>query len=200
MIDYHSLTEKQKKRYERIINTTEELMYQKGFYKLSLTELTNKLRISRSTIYEYFGSKEGLIECVVMNLSTRLNQTLEEISQSTDLSIREKFIDLAKRQSENQDANCFRLLNDLRIYTPHIYEAYEKSRRERESNGYSLLVEEGIRKGLFDPSFDKDFLVQLYLKMGQLSSETDIQEQVAMKKSQLMETIIRVFLDGTKRQ
>ena len=54
MIDYNTLTEKQQKRYDRILLIAEDLMYQQGFYKLSLTDLTNKLRVIRSTIYDYF--------------------------------------------------------------------------------------------------------------------------------------------------
>lgn len=199
MINYNTLTDKQKQRYSRIIQTAEDLMYQQGFYKLSLSELTHKLRVSRSTIYEYFGSKEGLVEKVVDGITKRLNNTLIKILENDELSIRDKFIHLANEQSNNQNANCYRLLSDLKIHTPHIYKQFEAARIERETNGYKLLVERGIEEEIFEPTLDKSFLLQLYLKMSQLLSETNLLDQISMTKTEAMTSIIKVFLNGTKR-
>lgn len=200
MMDYNSLTEKQQSRYDRIANTAENMMYQKGFYKLSLTELTQKLKVSRSTIYEYFESKEGLVARVVQIISQRLDDGLDQILVNKDLTINEKFIQLAQEQSKNLNANCYRLLGDLKIHLPKTYNAFEERRKKRESQGYNLLVEEGISKGIFDPKHTKEFLVQLYLKMGQLISDTNILENISMNKSDAMTSIIKIFLEGTKRK
>lgn len=199
MIDKSTLNQKQLKRYNRIVSIAEELMYQQGFYKLSLTELTQKLKVSRSTIYEYFDSKEGLVEVVVDTLTERLNTTLELILQSDGLSTYEKFIHLAQEQSQNLNANCYRLLNDLKIHTPQIFQKFEAGRKLREQNGYQRLVEEGVAEGLFDPSLNQDFLVQLYLKMGQLISDTDLLENVSMNKAEAMQTIIKIYINGAQK-
>ncbi|MFK7757978.1 MAG: TetR/AcrR family transcriptional regulator [Flavobacteriales bacterium] len=200
MIDYTTLTGKQQKRYDRIVHTAEDMMYQQSFYKISLSELTNALSVSRSTIYEYFDSKEGLIETVVNTISDRLNNSLTEIVGDDDMNIHDKFIQLAKAQSLNLNANCYRLLNDLKTHMPHIYAKFHKGRNEREQNGYRKLIEQGIKEGVFASHYDKDFLVQLYLKMGQLTGDTDILDQIRMNKLETMETIINVFLKGTKKQ
>jgi len=192
------LTEKQTKRYNRILSHTEELLYTVGYNKLSLTEITNHLRISRSTIYEYFGSKEALVEEVVKLISQRLNGGLEEVVQDGTLTTSEKFIHLAQVQSQNLNANCFRLLQDLKIYLPHLYQQFEEGRKQREANGYKTLIEQGDSEGLFDPSLPQDFLLELYLKMGQLLSDTNITNNISYNKSEAMQSIIKVFLSGTK--
>lgn len=199
MIDYNSLTDKQQRRYDRIVGVAEDLFYENGFYKLSLTELTNKLRISRSTIYEYFDTKEGLVEIVVDSISKRLDNSLTTILKNKELRIFDKFIQLAQAQSENLNANCYRLLNDLKIHLPEIYQKFENGRKNREQNGYKLLIEQGLKEGIFNNKIDKDFLVQLYLKMGQLTGETDILDHIKMNKKEAMESIIAVFLNGTKK-
>lgn len=199
MIDYSTLTEKQQKRYKKIVSVAEELMYQQGFYKLSLADLTKKLSISRSTIYEYFGSKEGLVEIVVDTISGRLNRSLLKAVKDKELSSHEKFVQLAQTQSENLNANCYRLFNDLKIHMPILYKQFEEERKKREKGGYERLIEQGLEEGIFDEKFEKDFLVQLYLKMGQLTGDTDILEHIRMNKKEAMETIINVFLNGTKK-
>lgn len=200
MIDYKTLTEKQQKRYDRILLIAEDLMYQQGFYKLSLTDLTIKLKISRSTIYEYFDSKEGLAEKVIDRISERLNQTLDETVKNKTLGSYERFIQLAQAQSDNLNANCYHLLDDLKIHLPELYNKYEAGRINRKNNGYSKLIEQGIKEGLFDTKFDTDFLVQLYLKMGQLTGDTDILDHISMNKQEAMVAIIKVFLEGTKKE
>jgi AcrR family transcriptional regulator len=199
MIDYLSLTVKQQKRYDRILRAAEEMMYEQSFYKMSITELTTKLSVSRSTIYDYFGSKEGLVEKVVDTISERLNNSLSEIVKDDSVSSRAKFIKLAKKQSQNLNTNCYRLLNDLKIHTPHLYLKFEESRKKREEYGYKMLIEQGITDGVFDKKFSSDFLVQLYLKMGQLTGDTDILDNISMNKQEAMETIVKVFLDGTRK-
>ena len=65
MMEAQQLTQKQEIRLHRILASAEALMLSRGFYKLSLSDLTSELKISRSTIYEHFGAKEGLVEAVV---------------------------------------------------------------------------------------------------------------------------------------
>jgi len=199
MTDYDLLTEKQKRRFNQIIKISEDIMYQKGFYKLSLTELTKKLNISRSTIYEFYGSKEGLIEYVIDNISKRLNDGLTECLNNKDLDCRGKLIQLAIQQGQNLNANCYQLFKDLKVFMPHLYQKFEIQRLQREKNGYKRLIEQGIKEGLFDESFDKGFLIQLYLKMAQITGNTDILEHIRMNKQETMVAIIKVFLNGTKK-
>ncbi len=199
MIAYQSLTEKQQNRYDRILQMAEALIYENGFYNLSLTDLTQKLKVSRSTIYENFGSKEGLVEKVVENLTLKLNTGLDAVIQNTKLNTKQKFIQVARNQSESLDANCFKLLEELKIHSPKLYKEFEEGRKEREKNGYSLLIEQGINEGIFDKSLPKDFLLQLYLKMGQLLSDTNLMNHISFNKAEAMDTIIKVFLNGTNK-
>jgi|GEM_PF-6767349 len=198
MIDLNALTVKQRNRYERILQTAEEMMYQQGFYKLSLEQLTKEISVSRSTIYECFGSKEGMVEAIVNRISDRLDNSLEEAVKNGQLNCRDKFIQLAHAQSKNLNANCYRLFNDLKIHMPVIYKQFEERRRNRERNGYKMLIEQGLMEGIFDKDLNEDFLVQLYLKMGQLTADTNILENISMNKQETMEAIIKVFLNGTR--
>ena len=200
MIDPKTLTEKQQRRYDRILQTSEDMMYNQGFYKLSLAELTKKLSVSRSTIYEYFGSKEGLVEMVVNDITARLDYSLAEIVKNKEFDSHDKFIRLAQAQSQILDVNCYRLFNDLKIHMPYLWEQFRQGQRKREENGYKKLIKQGLKEGLFDKKLDKDFLLQLYLKMGRLIGDTDLIEHIRMNKVEAMESIIKVFLNGTQKQ
>ena len=167
MIAYKELTEKQQKRYERILIQAEELIYEQGFYKLSLEEITRHLKISRSTIYENFGSKEGLVEKIVDRFNDRLDEGLNSVVQDYRLKTIDKFIAIAQNQGEIISGH--KLLNDLKIHLPHLYQKYEEGRKRREENGYKVIIEQGIIEGLFDPNLPPDFILTTLSKNGTTS-------------------------------
>jgi len=200
MIDYDLLTERQRKRYDRIVHTTEMLIYEQGFYKLSLTELTQKLNVSRSTIYENFGSKEGLIEAVVRRYDQRFDEALQKVLSNKKLSIRNKFIAVANQLTESiEGKNTYRFLTDLKTHLPDLYALYSEGRNRRVRYCYRPLVKEGFEKGIFDKSLKPDFILQTYLKLTQMICETDIIEKSSISKTEAMDTIIKIFLNGAKK-
>ena len=195
-----ALTDKQQKRYDRVLDMAAKLMYDQGFYKLSLTDLTNKLRVSRSTIYENFGSKEGLVAQVVDKFGRQLDEGLNDIVQDNSLGVYEKFIAVSKQLAANSTSrNIHHFYDDLKIHTPALYEAYLESRKRRIKNIYEPLIQEGFEQGLFDVQLKPDFLLQTYLKSIQVVCQSDMLEQSSISKSEALETITRIFLNGSKK-
>lgn len=47
--------------YNRILNATMELMVEKGFHGTSVQMIADKVNVSKSTIFHYFKSKEGIL-------------------------------------------------------------------------------------------------------------------------------------------
>jgi AcrR family transcriptional regulator len=200
MIDLKNLTEKQLKRYERILNLAEELVYQNGFYKLSLTELTEHLKVSRSTIYDHFGSKEGLIEIIVDRYDKKLDEGLLEIVEAPWISTYDKFIKVAKQLAKSVEGrNSYRFLKDLQTHAPELYDTYLQGRKSRVEYCYKPLIKLGIKDQLFDPNLKPDFLLQTYLKLTQMVCDTDIVEKSSINKTEAMNTIIKIFLNGAKQ-
>ncbi len=200
MIEYNSLTEKQQKRYDRIVSIAEELMYKQGFYKLSLTELTKKLNVSRSTIYENFGSKEGLVEVIVKRYDQKIDVIIKEIVSDKKISSYDKFITIAEQLATSVEGkDSYRFLQDLKTHSPDLYAIYQKGRADREINCYKPLVDEGIKNGLFDKTLKPDFILQAYLKLAQMVCDTDIIEKSSITKSEAMVAIMKIFLNGAKK-
>ncbi len=199
MTTYDQLTPKQKTRYERILHLAENLVYQQGFYKLSLEELTKRLRVSRSTIYENFGSKEGLIEKIVERYDERLNSGLREIVNDDVMSTYDKFIAVSHQLAKSLEGKAnYKFHHDLKIHAPHLYDKYVAGRERRVAYCYRPLVEQGVREGLFDKSLPTDFILQTYLKSSQIVCETNLLENSSVSKTEAMDIITRIFLNGAK--
>ena len=197
MID--QMTDKQQKRYERILNFTYNLVVNEGFYKLSLKDLTEKLRVSRSTIYENFGSKEGLIEKIVERYDEKLNYGLMEIMNDDSLSPYDRFLTISDQLAENSPStNIYKFYNDLKIHLPELYAQYLEGREKRTNNVYRPLIKEGIEKKLFDKNIPEDFLLQSYLKSSQMVCETDMMQNSELNKKEAMHFMTKIFLNGAK--
>lgn len=193
------MTEKQQKRYDRILKQTYEIVVNEGFYKLSLKDLTEKLRVSRSTIYENFGSKEGLIEKIVERYDEQLDQGLMKIMEDKNLSAYDRFLSIAQQLAKNSPSrNIYKFYNDLKIHLPELYEQYLIGRQRRIEKVYQPLIQEGIKEKLFDKNIPEDFLLQSYLKSSQMLCETDMMENSQLNKEEAMNLMTKIFLNGAK--
>lgn len=186
-------------RRERILHTAEIIFFRDGFYKVTLEELVSTLRISKSTIYELFGSKEGLVECIVDRLNDKLEHRLRDICEDGDLDVEGKILRIAEYQGEIAKDLRNRFMEDLKLHSPILWEKYAERRQFRIQTYYKDIIHEGIRNGLFREDLGEEFILQLYLKMSEIVSYSDIMDHLPMTKPQAYKAIIKVFVDGTRK-
>ena len=194
-----TLSVKSQARKDRIIRFAEEKFFATGFHKISLEELVAGLRISKSTIYDYFGSKEGLIGALVNKLSEDLSSQLEEIVEAEDTSVPEKIIAVAVFQSEVVRRINHRFFHDLKVHTPELWEKFQAGRQERIDQYYTPMIERGLREGIFREGLSLEFLVQLYLKMTDVVCYTDLSEAADISRKKVLHQVMEVFLAGTMK-
>ena len=184
------------KRRERILSLAEKTFFQEGFYKVSLDELVSELRISKSTIYEYFGSKEGLVLAVVVDLADRLEDHLIRIGLDTSRPVRDRLLEIARFQGDIARNLRVKFMREMQVHTPEVWEEHEQRRIDRIDGYYRPLIREGIANGEFDPDIDPEFLLQVYLNMISAVSTTDLLEQVPYTRTEAYRHIIRILFDG----
>ena len=68
------------KRRERIVDCAARLFAERGFLGASIADLANSCRTSKSLIYHYYSSKEGILFDVMHSHVKDLLETAEEIS------------------------------------------------------------------------------------------------------------------------
>ena len=53
---------------DKIFSYAKSLFLKEGFYKITMDNLASGLKVSKKTIYKYFGSKELLVESIVESI------------------------------------------------------------------------------------------------------------------------------------
>ncbi len=82
------IVNKLQKRQDIALSST-ELFIEKGFYKLTVSEVAKNAKVAKGTIYEYFESKEDIVFAIIEYAQTNYdNEVLANINNTQ--SIREK--------------------------------------------------------------------------------------------------------------
>ncbi len=77
---------------QEILDTALQLVTEKGADKLSLREIARQVDYSPAGLYEYFGSKEEIINALCMEGNNRLGQALKIVS--TEMPYQEYLVEL----------------------------------------------------------------------------------------------------------
>lgn len=74
---------------ERILQAAEALFIERGYAAVSINEITQRVEITKPTLYHYFGDKENLFTTVMLNLLEKIGAfTGKMLEQDLPLSVR----------------------------------------------------------------------------------------------------------------
>lgn len=132
----------------RIMMATIEEINENGI-KFTMAELAKRLAVSKSTLYEYFASKEELIGTVVDSLLENVRQQTEKIIDS-DLDIKEKLKALLLTEPNLGGLISNRFIFDLKRYLPDVWKRCD-AYREYSWQRVEALLGQGITTGYFRP-------------------------------------------------
>ncbi|MEN6414550.1 MAG: TetR/AcrR family transcriptional regulator [Veillonellales bacterium] len=132
----------------RIIVAAVEEINLRGF-KFTMSDLTKRLSISKSSLYEYFSSKEELVAAI---LDTVLNdfRTQESKIYQSELTIIKKLQAVLTITSQTFEPFHNRVYDDLRLTYPKEWEKVVGFRKERMNHLTALLLQ-GMEAGSIRP-------------------------------------------------
>jgi len=137
-------------RRREIYNAALQLFLEKGFNETSMREIGEAAGTGKSTLYDYFPSKDDILIAFVVDEVRYLSVQAEEII-SLDLSAAEKFRRLIRKHLEYMAANKLMYLK-LSLEVQRLsMESRQRIQQHRHAYQDMLcrLIEEGIQNGEF---------------------------------------------------
>lgn len=131
---------------DKISNYSQDVFFKSGFYKITMDEIAQGLRISKKTIYKYFPSKNLLLESVVKTfMNSTKKRLLKNIAEQENsiMKIRaltEVFAELSLKLNQ-------KLLYDLQTHMPELWESVEKFRGELIKKIWEDIINQGKKEG-----------------------------------------------------
>ncbi|OQQ10327.1 TetR/AcrR family transcriptional regulator [Vibrio splendidus] len=131
---------------DQIISTAKTLFFSKGPASTSIAELAKEAKVSQVSIYNYFGSKEALVELVVTQY---LNQSFESVEAILELesSFQDKlkqFFALGDGEGNEVNKNA---LKHFDWQGGALMKIYERFVQERQIPFLLALVKQGQHEG-----------------------------------------------------
>lgn len=190
---------------QTILQAALELVIEKGLNKLSLREIARRADYSPAGLYEYFGSKDEIVEALVCNASDRFFAHLNRVSQT--LPVEDYLTELGMAYIEFAHLNPDHFMLMFTHYQALPVVNLDEFVPDSNSNAYGLLMEavqRALDSGVFHASPD-------YGKVGMTYSFWSLVHGLAILQATYLRQFkwdfstadrhaIRTFIDGLSRR
>ena len=144
--------EEQARRRKEIFNASVHLFLSKGFNETSMREIADAAGIGKSTLYDYFPSKDDILLSFVEDELQRLTKEMKEIAnRKVEMleKLRQMMFAYMEYLATNEDFYMKLSLEVQRL----AQESLERIQRKRHAlqDMVRIIIEEGIREGSFRP-------------------------------------------------
>jgi TetR/AcrR family transcriptional regulator, fatty acid metabolism regulator protein len=165
-----SLRERQRlEREELIVQTTEEILFEKGYYNTSMDEIAARVGIAKGTLYHHFARKEDLVYALFERLLQELMHSLEQIDEQEGTP-REHLQAILELTYQRIYGARFQLFLSL-FHSLDLYQIIQGKKGpmndaiERIARSISTLLDKGKADGLFDRTIPTPILVAIFFSM-----------------------------------
>ncbi len=182
----------------KIFREAARLFSDKGFHGVSMREISERARVTKPTIYYYFGSKEGIYRELIKTGVEFANNDINKIINS-DMAAKKKLLLLIKKRFEH----CLKFPEYVRFFLTlfsstqklPLLEEFERD-AQKHKQIFIKMIEDGIDSGEFGAGAKPDLAVEIigavmvHFMNKQLSSSEKI------LSDQLAEEIVELLFKG----
>jgi len=140
---------KTKEDKEKILQYSRRKFHAEGFYKTSMDEIANDLRVSKKTIYKHFPSKEKLLEEICTDTACGISGKLDEIIEGND-DVVIKFVKILNMHSNFTMNISEKWIRDISIHAPKLKENIDEMKNQQINKVMRKLLEQGKKEKIIE--------------------------------------------------
>lgn len=133
----------------RIIENAIELFRQKGCKSITMDDISVQNGISKRTLYEHFKDKSTLLEECLIHYSEEKRKVALKLKEESSNTL-EYILSFQDYESRESDRTSSLFRDEIKRYYPKVYENTVERVRKEQLRYTQLLIEEGIKEGLFN--------------------------------------------------
>jgi len=142
-----------------------------GFKTFTMDDLANKMGMSKKTLYEYFPSKQDLVDAC-LDYALEMSCTNVTTFVQGEGSVIENVYRNQKKVQEVFNINSDRPIWELQKYYPKTYERMKSEFAKTDALFIDKLLEKGWQEGLFRKDINVNFCKVFYTSVQRLRSIT----------------------------
>ena len=152
-----------KKRQEQIMDVALNIIYEEGYYNLTIRNIANEIDISEAAIYRHFKNKEEIINKLSTRVFKKNNLVSKDLSDDNPFNIL-KNIFYKQIEVLEKEPYLTAILFQEEIFReyPDIRNKFKKHRRKNEKFIVNL-IKKGKDKGYFRKDVDEESFALLFM-------------------------------------
>ncbi|MGB5873510.1 MAG: TetR/AcrR family transcriptional regulator [Bacteroidota bacterium] len=179
----------------RVILAARERMFREGFSRMSIDVLVSDLGMSKKTFYKIFRSKEDLVSQIVDNMLGEVRLVFGEITGS-DRDFLEKLTAILTLVGEQIGRIGRPLQEDLQKLHPELWKRIEDFRRQRLTQTFAPLFDQGIAEGYVRSDVNKRVFLFAYIGAIQNLITPQVLVQESFSAQDALRGIVGIFFQG----
>jgi AcrR family transcriptional regulator len=156
------IQEEQNDRFQELVGPIKKLFYAYGLKNLSMDEISQKLGISKKTLYTYVKNKEDLVDKIFFGEESRVFQLSEKINDKSINAI-EKLLRISQLVHEEMKQINPMIRFEMRKYYNNTFESYMEKKRLKVFEGMKINMQQGIEEKLYRDDINIDLVATIYL-------------------------------------
>lgn len=179
----------------RILETAREQFFAHGFNKVTMDEIASLLGMSKKTVYEFFPSKDKLVDAVLeRQIITAMRRYAEIMNSPTEYV--DKLYNVLCLVGRSFSQMRKRFQDELRRLRPDLWHYMEDIRRLTLFADFMRFIDDGIERGFVRTDIHRDVFLFAYISALQsvMSSELLIRESFSANDA--FRSLTQLVLDG----
>jgi len=195
-------------RRNEILDAALQLVYTKGYEKMTIQDLLDQLKISKGAFYHYFDSKAAVLEALVERMAVeQVEPVFLSIMQDPNLTALEKlhrYFETSTRWKASKKAFFVQLVKIW--YSDENIVAREKMlARSAQHLGpfFTEIIKQGVQEGVFTtpyPEVASQIMINLIYDLAYVSGQMFIMEDAQQSADwQQAQTLFAAYSDALER-
>jgi len=185
---------RREKKMKNIEETMLQLLNQKDISNITMDEIAKNAGVSKVTLFNYYNTKDNLINTVILNFFSSVQEEFERLIES-DLPFEQTYREITKYKME-------KVLNMTSVFFHNMMQQYasettffDKNAQETSDQLVLRLFQKGRKEGKVNPAYtDEVLLTFMHIFTEGLKSPT-INSDHMMKYG---DQISQIFLNGLR--
>ena len=180
---------------ERIIEQAMQMFVTQGIKSVRMDDIAQQLGVSKRTLYELFGDKEGLLYLAMDRYFEKTR--LERSASCADArNVLEAMFMVLGGVMDNAEV-IQRLMNNLRKFYPAVYQKMASEGSAKSRRDLKEMLELGIADGLFVETFNLELAISLlYYTASAITVRKDLMLPEGMHEREAFVQIVSNFFRG----
>jgi AcrR family transcriptional regulator len=180
----------------KILTKAAEMFNQYGYSKITMEEIAVNLGISKKTLYKYFSNKEHVLKELVENIRFEVSSFIDSVISDSSMEFIDKLNTLMNYFAKFSKIFSEPLSQDIMKNHPEVWKGIQETRKHKAYSSFTMLIEEGIKSGVFRDDIDKDLVVIAYVSAihGMINPEVTV--QLPLSAQQIHKSLSKIFFEG----